>query len=335
MNEPLISVIVPVYKVEKYLNQCIDSILCQTYEHIEVILIDDGSPDNCGKICEEYATSDNRVKVIHQVNGGLSDARNAGILVCTGDYILFIDSDDYWGTNGFLMKIVELLKENDFTVDVITFNCTNYYEAENIFRVDNRQLDKTLLHNKSNIEVLEILIQHDIYIACAWNKCIRTDLIKNNSLFFKKGLLSEDIEWCGRLLKCINSIDILNEPAYVYRKGRKDSITSSVGTKNILDILNTINEALNNAQSIEEEKTRSIYLSFFAFQYITLLISINSIRNKIEKRELFRKISSLSFLLNYNLNKKVRSVQLMSKLFGLRISSLLLTAYFRQKNKLN
>jgi len=335
MTEPLISVIVPVYKVEKYLNQCIDSIITQTYQHIEVILVDDGSPDNCGKICDKYAIQDKRVRVIHQENGGVADARNAGILACTGAYILFVDSDDYWGTNCFLMKIVELLIEKDFTIDVITFNCTNLFEEQNIFITDNRLLNKSLLINKSNLEVLEILIRHDIFVARPWNKCIRKDLIKDNQLYFKKGLLSEDIEWSGRLLTCINSIDISDDVSYTYRKGRKGSFTSSVRVKTIRDILNTIENAILYSKSINNEKMIRIYLSFFAFQYITLLISINSIREKREKTELFRRISSMSFLLSYNLNKKVNNVQMMSKVFGLKITSLIMIAYFKRKNKLN
>ena len=94
-NKPTISVIVPVYKVEKYIRKCIDSILNQTYQNIEVILVDDGSPDNCGKICDEYAYLDKRVRVIHKKNGGLGSARNVGLGLAKGQYIMFVDSDDY------------------------------------------------------------------------------------------------------------------------------------------------------------------------------------------------------------------------------------------------
>ena len=94
-QQPLISVIVPVYKVEKYLHRCVDSILNQTYRNLEIILVDDGSPDNCGAICDEYAAKDNRIRVIHQENTGVSAARNAGLEACTGEYVAFVDSDDY------------------------------------------------------------------------------------------------------------------------------------------------------------------------------------------------------------------------------------------------
>ncbi|HEY8803664.1 MAG TPA: glycosyltransferase, partial [Clostridium sp.] len=95
MQNPLISIIVPIYKVEVYIRNCVDSILNQTYKNLEIILVDDGSPDNCGNICEEYSSKDKRIKVIHKKNGGLSSARNAGLDIASGEYIGFIDSDDW------------------------------------------------------------------------------------------------------------------------------------------------------------------------------------------------------------------------------------------------
>ena len=106
MNQ-LISVIGPVYNVEKYLPQCMDSILSQTYNNIQIILVDDGSTDSSTLICDEYACKDNRVEVIHKENGGLSSARNAGIDVARGNYIIFIDSDDYWASNGLLQSVAD------------------------------------------------------------------------------------------------------------------------------------------------------------------------------------------------------------------------------------
>lgn len=106
LEQPLISIIVPVYKVEKYLKRCVDSILTQTYQNMEVILVDDGSPDNCGAICDRYKETDNRVVVIHKKNGGLSDARNAAIPLAKGEYISFIDSDD-WVSSYYVEHLYE------------------------------------------------------------------------------------------------------------------------------------------------------------------------------------------------------------------------------------
>ena len=117
-NTPLISVIVPVYNVEKYLRKCVDSIVNQTYKNLEIILVDDGSPDNCGKICDEFAEMDNRVMVIHKENGGLSSARNAGLDIATGEYITFVDSDDYIENDTYEKVVVAI---NKFDSDLIFF----------------------------------------------------------------------------------------------------------------------------------------------------------------------------------------------------------------------
>ena len=102
----MVSVIIPIYNVEKYIRQCIDSVLNQTYTQIEIILVDDGSPDNCGAICDEYAERDNRIKVIHKENGGLSDARNAGLAIAQGDFVYFLDSDDYLRKNEAIEELL-------------------------------------------------------------------------------------------------------------------------------------------------------------------------------------------------------------------------------------
>ena len=112
MPQPLVSIIIPIYKVEPYLRCCLDSIVNQTYTNLEIILVDDGSPDGCPKICDEYAAKDNRIVVIHKENGGLSDARNAGLDVYKGDYVYFIDSDDIIPSNCIYALFEILSKEN-------------------------------------------------------------------------------------------------------------------------------------------------------------------------------------------------------------------------------
>ena len=104
---PLFSIIVPVYKAEKYINECVDSVLAQTFEDFELILADDGSPDRCPEICDEYAKKDSRIKVIHKENGGASSARNSGIEAACGEYVIFLDSDDYWEENYTLQRLTE------------------------------------------------------------------------------------------------------------------------------------------------------------------------------------------------------------------------------------
>lgn len=123
------SIIVPIYKVERYLKTCIDSILTQTFSDFEVILVDDGSPDLCGKICNDYAENDLRIKVLHKANGGLSSARNAGLDIAIGEYIIFIDSDDFWDDNTALENINKNLTETK--ADLLIFPAKRYYEDKN------------------------------------------------------------------------------------------------------------------------------------------------------------------------------------------------------------
>ena len=120
-----ISIISPVYNVEDYLKDCVESILNQTYKNIELILIDDGSTDNSGKICDEYASKDNRVKIVHKKNGGLSSARNAGLDIATGDYIFFVDSDDFLYKNSVIEKIIKAT--NGGTKDLILLPYIKWY----------------------------------------------------------------------------------------------------------------------------------------------------------------------------------------------------------------
>lgn len=115
--EKCVSVIVPIYNVEPYLKRAVDSIIDQTYSRLEIILVDDGSPDSCGKICDDYAKKDNRIKVIHKANGGLSDARNAGLDIATGDYIAFVDSDDYIAED-FVKTLLAELEKHDADVSM-------------------------------------------------------------------------------------------------------------------------------------------------------------------------------------------------------------------------
>ena len=143
LEQPLISIIVPVYKVEKYLKRCVDSILTQTYQNMEVILVDDGSPDNCGAICDRYKETDNRVVVIHKKNGGLSDARNAAIPLAKGEYISFIDSDD-WVSSYYVEHLYEAVAKCDADIGISWFEngknmlqikrggCEDYISAESL-----------------------------------------------------------------------------------------------------------------------------------------------------------------------------------------------------------
>lgn len=175
-----LSIIVPVYKVERYLARCIDSILNQTYKNLEIVLVDDGSPDRCGEICDEYAKEDERVKVIHKENGGVSSARNVGFENSTGDYIGYVDSDDYIDPKMY-SDMIKILEENN--LDIVC--CEAFIVKGN--RIIGNQGDGTLVkYSKENI-LLKSLVDFQNTI---WNKVYRREMFEN--VVFPVGRLFED-----------------------------------------------------------------------------------------------------------------------------------------------
>ena len=127
-----VSFVIPVYKVEKYLDECVQSILKQTYRDYEILLVDDGSPDLCPEMCDHWARVDDRIKTLHKPNGGLSDARNYGLRHAMGEYIVFIDSDDFWCHDDDLQKLMAVAEKNP-QVDFVGYNCQYYYEDKNAY----------------------------------------------------------------------------------------------------------------------------------------------------------------------------------------------------------
>ena len=270
----LIGVIIPVYNVEKYLNQCVDSVLNQKFKDIEVILIDDGSKDNSGEICDYYKEKDSRIKVIHKENGGLSDARNVGIKVCSSEYILFLDSDDYWMDN-CLEEIANFTKNN---IDIVFLTAAKYFEQTGKVEEKFETLDREKVRNKSKEEVFSYLSSSEKFPVSACTKLIRRELITKNNLYFEKGLLSEDIDWSTRLLLKANKFDVCYANFYIYRKQRQGSITNGIKLKSVQDLLYIIKKWSNKCENNEIEPTiNESLLSLLSYEYSILLSNIFSI----------------------------------------------------------
>lgn len=218
---PKISVIIPVYNVEKYLNRCLDSVIKQSYQNLEIILVDDGSTDNSSKICDEYAQKDKRIVVLHKENGGLSDARNKGIDICTGNYISFIDSDD-WLENGFYEYVYQNLENNDLLI-------FNYYLSDDRKKklIKYRDIDLNLEKEKCISELIKANIQ-----SYAWNKVYKIYLFAN--IRFPKGKNYEDQAIMHLIIDKCQKIKYCNKAFYNYYQNPK-SITHTINYKNYKD----------------------------------------------------------------------------------------------------
>ncbi len=226
-TRPLISVIVPVYKVEKYLDRCVASITVQTYENLEVILVDDGSPDCCGQLCDDWAQKDARIKVVHKENGGLSSARNAGVAAATGAYVGFVDSDDYIHPEMY-EKLYGALAETG--ADVSICSCDYIDEETDEPDLKMREISplkaEVLTRKQAYEKISRIVIGYGFYVT-AWNKLYPRHIF--DELQFKEGFIHEDEFFVHHLFARCDRIATIPDALYMYIQ-RSGSITKRKAT---------------------------------------------------------------------------------------------------------
>lgn len=218
-----LSIIVPIYKVEQYLCKCVDSLINQDLPSMvyEIILVDDGSPDRCGEICDEYAASHSNIKVIHRDNGGLSAARNSGLDMALGQYVQFVDSDDYLEPN-VLGKLVRKMEED--RLDILRFNYQNVNEKYEVF--EPYKVNKVFVDYKDEVcGGMTFLTERLGYGCYVWQFLIRRDIL--HDCRFKEGIYFEDTEWTPRLLMKSSRVTSTDLMVYNYLM-REGSITQSV-----------------------------------------------------------------------------------------------------------
>lgn len=210
----MVSVIVPIYKVEQYLERCVSSIRGQTYKNIEIILVDDGSPDRCGEMCDDFAKEDSRIQVIHKENGGLSDARNVGIKQASGEYLLFVDSDD-WIHKDTVMKTMQSAEKNK--ADIVLFDFVSIEENTG------RKRRFTMPFPEEKI----ISVKDKPELICkscsAWNKLFRRKFWEDSGIYFPVGKHYEDLGTIPKLLGIAEKV-IYKKEVYYYYLQRKGSI---------------------------------------------------------------------------------------------------------------
>jgi glycosyltransferase involved in cell wall biosynthesis len=234
---PQISIIVPVYNVENYIRQCLDSVLVQTFPDYECILVDDGSPDNCPVICDDYADKDFRFRVIHKKNGGLSDARNEGIKAAKGEYIVLLDSDDLFADKKALENIQKITQTTKADV-IYSSNLTTF--KDNIF-TSNDGFDKDFIYGDAIRFYKGVKCGKNILLA-GWLFVINRDFLLRQDLFFKTGIFHEDEHWMPRIICAANSVAVNHNLFYAYRLERPDSIMAALTPKRLLDMISIIED---------------------------------------------------------------------------------------------
>ena len=267
----IISVIVPVYKVEEYLDECLYSLVNQSYTSLEIILVDDGSPDQCPQMCDDWALKDERIKVVHKPNGGLSDARNAGLDICTGEYIAFVDSDDWIKPDMYRIMVDAIEREN---ADICACNIVSCYPDREVCWGGKK-------YTVGNSEtMLDLLYDDAKYPVCAWNKVYKRKLWDN--FRFPVGKICEDSFTTYLLLNKADRIVQITDALYCYRIRSNSIMTSSFSKKSMDE-----EEAWRKNYEFIKEHYPRLYRRAFTFY----LQSVNVLIHRIKKdqREHFQK----------------------------------------------
>lgn len=250
-----VSIIVPIYNVEEYLPKCIESCLAQTFTDFELILVNDGSKDNGLAICHEYEKKDTRIQVLDKPNGGLSDARNAGMKIATSPYIYFLDSDDFIEPT-LIEKCVKRLEETN--ADMVIFDVYQYFMKTNTKEIiRNGYANNLCVSVNDEPEVLTKVLN------AAWNKMYKLSLFKDNNIEYPVGYYYEDLGTTYKLMLKANKICFINEPLYDYLADRPGNITQQFNQKtyHIIDMANEIVEYYKKENEFDKYKNELMFIT--------------------------------------------------------------------------
>ena len=334
MQQNLVTIIVPVYNVEKYLKKCIDSLVNQTYKNLEIILVNDGSTDNSPNICDESSKADKRVKVIHKENGGLSDARNTGIAVARGDYITFLDSDDY-AELLMIERAMKVVKKTN--PDIVIWNYyVDYADKTEMIYKSKVASGINGYYSKENFQKISLSEKTIVLLGYAWNKLYKAEIINKKHHLFTKGLsLVEDIVFNAPILEDVDSIFFMNQPFVHYMQRPRETLGAKF-YDNFFEMkklaLVAIEELLINWGYSHDEVSEIINFSGFNAlkETIRLLTKSSNYDNKqkiIYIHNLLNDEATVKYLDQVNSkNKKDKFLLLMMKK---RLAGILLIIYSR------
>lgn len=303
--------------------------LAQSFQDLEIILVDDGSPDRCPQICDEYAERYSCVKVVHKKNGGLSDARNSGINAAKGEYLLFLDSDDYWDDSEALKKINDVIVEHNHA-DLIMFQAKLLYPDGNMISDKGQFADDFNAMNKE--DALKYLSEQGLLIGSACSKVIRRDFLIENNLFFKVGIKSEDIDWILRVANCMPKYLYTDQYFYIYRKGRTESITANVDLaylEQFADMLEYFAVSFNYIN----DKVRQCLLSIVAYEFSILMAKTANLKDKKQKEKLTDRLRNMQDILVYDMHPKVKKINIIKNIIGFNMVMMLLGTYLKYRKR--
>ena len=323
----LISIIVPVYNVEKYLNRCIDSLISQTYQNIEIILVDDGSTDSSSEIVDGYLKKDNRIKVFHKDNGGLSDARNKGIEISKGKYLSFVDSDDYV-TNTYIETLYNTIIEYEADISICSYK-VNYETGQILKKGKNKK------GVYSTEKALKNMLYHRDFDVSAWAKLYKKELF--NGIIFPKGRLFEDAATTYKLMMKSKRISYNLKEEYYYIIRDKSITTNSFNLQKMDLIVSTkemFDEVSLNYPRLKKAAKRRLVYAYLST--LSQLVQSNDQSSKYEKQEqsIYNYIKKNGKSVLWDINAPIRDkVGILSLIFGINFYKEIWNSYKRMTGR--
>ncbi len=326
--EKKISVVIPMYNAGYLIEECLKSIANQTYFNYEVFIIDDESSDFSPELVSNFSKSNKHFNYILIKNGGANNARNVGLNYCTGDYVIFVDQDDFFISNNVFQDLIEIFKTLPET-DFIIYKYVEYFQKSNIFKKRPDFSKLALDENSSTYDQLHSFVSNGNIPISPWDKIFNREFLIKKKITFPVGLIAGDINWFIELIEKSNNIVVLNSEYYAYRRQVSSSLTNNFSLKNFLNFLEIIENESTRIKSKEKDIFTELFYSFLAYEY-SILLGLSSNLNKVEFEKYHSRIKSLKWLFKFDINKKVRKVKLLINLVGIRITSKILSFYIKK-----
>ena len=326
-----ISIIIPVYNASEYLENCVGSILRQSYSHFEIILVDDGSTDESGSVCDRLSKDDERIITVHTENGGTSAARNVGVKRATGDYITFVDNDDYWMTDTCLEDVVRHLELSN--ADLLMHTNREYDVVKGRLSPSPTKLIQDITDGLNAEETILRVIENGLMTRAVWNKVVKTSLLNEHGIDFPEAMRNEDTDWTASVLEIAQNVVWHDDAFYVYRVGHEYAQTSKIlKPKEVFDLAEVIERHLHRMREIPMSASRQeCCLQYLAYPYMVWMGQSTVVGLLPASDELSKRMQSYASLLEHHLDPTVNKVYLAYRVLGFNLTSKLLGAALKRK----
>ncbi|MDZ5710911.1 glycosyltransferase [Jeotgalibacillus haloalkalitolerans] len=321
------SVVIPMYNVAAYLKTCIESVLAQSYTDIEMILVNDGSTDNSCEIAKKYVDQYQHVVLINQQNQGLSQARNTGIKAAVGDYIIFLDADDFWSKD-FLGDLAKRIEEADS--DAVLFRYQFYYQDQNKYEEQRYKFTREQIRNLEGKAALELILNHMTYFD--WYACmlvVKRQLILSNHLFFIPDKKYEDVLWTPNVLLHAEKVDYFDEAIYSYRLEREGQITKNVTRATLTDSIYAVTywRRMIDDQFVGTELGEKLMVNV-CYRYYFALYLTGFLKNE-DKKHVINLLKDNKNYLMYYTNAKQKYSYILCRLLGFNLATFIFKYYIK------